>query len=326
MKSGLVFGKYYPFHKGHEALIRFALQQCDQVFVVVCASDKESFPAAVRSGWINRTFLAEKDLNILPFDYLESELPNSSESSESVSLIWAKAFQNLLPKIDLVITSEPYGAFVAKAMNCQHLPYDPPRKNVPISASEIRSDLLGNWSFLPDAVKEYYQRKIVFLGTESTGKSSLAKALAEKWNGSLVEEVGREVVPDSSDFSELNLCTIAQQHAQQITRKSKELNPLVFVDTDIHITQSYSRFQFGKYFQVEEAIWEANKADHYFYLAADFPFIQDGTRMEEAERNRLDVFHRETLAHFGVSYQSIKGSWEERFASMDGIISDCFKD
>ena len=39
--QALIFGKFLPFHKGHQAMIEFALTQCDVLYVLVCKSDKE---------------------------------------------------------------------------------------------------------------------------------------------------------------------------------------------------------------------------------------------------------------------------------------------
>jgi HTH-type transcriptional repressor of NAD biosynthesis genes len=52
MTKAFVFGKYLPFHKGHEAMIKFALTKCDLLTVLVCCSDKESIPDTVRNSWI----------------------------------------------------------------------------------------------------------------------------------------------------------------------------------------------------------------------------------------------------------------------------------
>ncbi len=316
MTKGFVFGKYLPFHKGHEELIRFALERCDSLIVIVCCSDKENIGKATRTGWVRDTFLDSTKIQIIGLDYEENKLPNSSVSSRKVSKIWAEKFLELLPDVNVVFTSEKYGDYLAEYMNINHILFDENRSLIPISATIIRENILMNWHFLPNSVKAFYQKKIILLGTESTGKSSLAKALAEHFNSSLVKEVGREIVEDSSEFSMDQLIRIAQGHANQIKKTCQELSPFVFIDTDIHITQSYALFGFGEYLSIDESIYRTNAGDHYFYLCNDFPFIQDGTRMQESERNRLDDFHRKTLKHFEVEFFEVKGSWDQRLETM----------
>lgn len=318
--KGFVFGKYYPFHLGHKALVDFALEQCTQLFVVVCASDKELFKAEIRVNWIKDTYPNNPKLKIIPFDYKETDLPNSSVSSKQISALWAKKFEEILPAMDLVLTSEPYGDYVAQAMKIQHLPFDPERSTVTISASKIRKNILNHWNYLPDSVKRYFQQTIVFLGTESTGKSSLSKALASIFNSSLVTEVGREIVGDSNEFSEDDLYKIALQHAQNIEQAQKELKPLVLVDTDIHITQSYAQFEFDHYLKLPEVIYTQNRADHYYYLTSGTLYEQDGTRLVESDRNKLDENHKATLTHFKINYTSISGTWNERLEALENHI------
>lgn len=77
MTKAFVFGKFLPFHKGHEALINFASSKCDYLTVLVCCSDKEHIPDVVRKAWIEKTFECQANIEVKVFNYLESELPNT---------------------------------------------------------------------------------------------------------------------------------------------------------------------------------------------------------------------------------------------------------
>lgn len=324
MRSGFTFGKYLPFHKGHQALMDFALQQVDKLYVVVCASDREPLPVALRGAWIRETFDGEPKLQVVELEYREEELANTSVASRSVSRAWAKKFKEVLPPVEVVITSETYGDYVAEYMGIKHLPFDPGRGQVPVSAGLIRQSVYEYWDFLPDAVKGYYQRKVVFLGTESTGKSSIAAALSEVLPAVLVTEAGRELIADSNFFTPALLEEVAIVHAREIERKCAALSPLVLIDTDVHITQSYARYRFGSYLQLSQEVYERNRAHLYLYLTADLPFEQDGTRLDVADRNALDVHHRQTLREFGVEYIEIRGNWKERLMRCEAVIREGF--
>ena len=71
MVKAFVFGKFLPFHKGHEAMINFALSKCDFLTVLVCCSDKEPFPENVRKNWIEKNFASQKNIEVTSFNYLE---------------------------------------------------------------------------------------------------------------------------------------------------------------------------------------------------------------------------------------------------------------
>lgn len=309
-----------PFHLGHKALIDFALRKCDYLTVLVCCSNKEELKAETRVNWIKETYSAIPNIEILALNYDENLLPNTSVSSRDVSKIWAAKFKSIIPEVNLVFTSEDYGDLLAGFMQIKHIIFDKKRNAVPVSATVIRQSFYDNWDFLPKAVKETYQKKIVFLGTESTGKSSLSKAISSYFDSTLVEEVGREIIPDATCFTIDDLRKVATEHAANINKACRGLKPFVFIDTDIYITQSYAKYQFGKYLDVDKGIYDMNRADMYFYLHKDLQFSQDGTRLAEENRNALDTFHQKTLEKFEVDYIDVEGTWDDRLDKIKSVI------
>ena len=313
MVKAFVFGKFMPFHKGHEAMIRFALSKCDFLTVLVCASDKETVSGQLRQSWISDTFAGQKNIKVQVFDYIESELPNSSVSSTAISEVWAKVFTELLPDHSLLVTSEPYGEYVAGFMNIQHIPFDNTKTLYPVSATAVRNDLMANWLFLPEAVRRDLALKVVILGTESTGKTTLTENLAACFNCSKVLEAGRDLIPDSNEFTIDDLYLVAREHAKRIDETAAGNSALVIIDTDIHITKSYCRYTFDKELEVSNAIYRSNKAQLYLYLNNDVEYYQDGTRLSKAERDRLDFSHRQIVKDANLPVVEIRGNWEERF-------------
>ncbi len=312
-RKGFVIGKFYPFHKGHQTLIDFALQRCNFLSVLVCCSDKEKIEGSIRKNWITETFANTSNLEIRVLDYLEKELPNTSESSKVVSKIWSEILKQEYPDYDIIFSSEPYGAYVAEYMGIKHILFDNLRQQVPISATNIRQDLKSNWHYLPNSVKKYFAIKVVILGTESTGKSTLTDRLANYFDCNKVMEVGRELIPDSRDFDYSDLSLVAKEHAKQIEAGIIGETPLTIIDTDIHITLSYAQFCFGKTLVVEPEIYNTNEAHLYLYLSKEAPYHQDGTRLDNLERDALDNSHKKILNRHNITYIEISGDWEQRF-------------
>ncbi|UOQ55531.1 AAA family ATPase [Hymenobacter cellulosivorans] len=314
MTKAFVFGKFLPFHRGHEQLIRFALRHCDQLTVLVCASDLETVPGPLRQRWIQETLAAEPRVTVQLLEYRESELPNTSETSLPVATVWADLFRQLLPECTVVVTSEPYGELVATRMGIRHVAFDVDRQQVPISASLIRADRQQYWDFLPVSVRPYYCRKVVVLGAESTGKTTLAIQLAAHFGASLVLEAARDLIADSNYFTPDDLQQVIAEHTRRIAQAERGPNALVVIDTDVHITQSYARLSWGRELPVPPAVYATQHADLYLYLAADVPFVQDGTRLPAPAQHRLDQSHRQTLRAHQVPVWELGGSWEQRFA------------
>lgn len=315
MVKAFLFGKFLPFHKGHEAILTFALTKCDFLSVLVCCSDQEIIPDHTRVKWIKDSFENTKNIEITSFNYIEDELPNSSVSSEEISLIWSDTFKKLFPEHQLLITSEVYGDFVAKFMGIKHIAFDIPKELYPVSATAIRHDLFANWKFLPNSVKLDYAMKVVILGTESTGKSTLVEMLQSHYNCSIVTEAGRDLVPNSASFSLQDLQLVAIEHANRIDLAVLGDSPLVIMDTDVHITKSYAKLTFHQELEVDKSIEISNKAKLYLYLNNDVDFVQDGTRLSKAKRDLLDISHRNVLKDKKIEIVEITGDWNERFIS-----------
>ena len=246
MQKGLVLGKFMPLHNGHVKLIEFAKGHCDQLIVLVCATCNEQISGKTRFNWLKECFKDQTEIDIIHFCYDDGILPNTSESSEKVSRIWAKVLVQQFPDVNCFISSEPYGEFVAQFMEIKSIFFDVKRSVVPISATLIRSNPYKYWNFLPEVVRKYYYRKVCIVGTESTGKSILVKKLASFFDSGYVSEVGREVVNVTDECTFHDLETIAETHAKRILEKDNEFNKILFVDTDIFITKSYANFLFSK--------------------------------------------------------------------------------
>ncbi len=313
MVKAFVFGKFLPFHKGHEAMIKFALTKCDFLTVLICCSDKENIPDTTRKKWIEKTFETENKIEIRSYNYSERELPNTSESSQEVSKVWSEKFKAFFPDYNLVITSEEYGNYVASFMDIKHIAYDIPKQLFPVSATAVRNDIFTNWKFLPDSVKPDFTIKVVVLGTESTGKTTLTERLAKHFNCSSVKEAGRDLIANSNSFEFDDLHLVASEHAKRIYTAVLEQSPLIIIDTDIHITKSYANFIFDKTLEVENKTYNSNKADIYLYLNNDVEYVQDGTRLSENDRNLLDISHRNILQQHNIDITEITGDWEQRF-------------
>ena len=305
MKRGFIFGKFYPFHKGHQAMIDFALTQGDQITVLVCAEKYETIRGNTRAQWIRDTYKDEPKIHVEVFNYSESDYPSTSEADLDISRKWSQVFESRFPDADFFVSSEEYGDYVQSFTGAKHIMFDRERSTVNISASKIRSDIRGNWSFLPEAVQKYYQIKIVIGGTESTGKTTMIEKLHEIYPDSIVVgEVGRDVVDSSKTVEMYQLGEILLEHNNLIHTASL-YHPIVFIDTDYNTTESYAYFKFDHILHVPKWIHEQSRANLYLYLSKDVPFVQDGTRFDLKDRNSLDISHRFILDKNNITYTEI---------------------
>ncbi|MEZ4773369.1 MAG: AAA family ATPase [Bacteroidia bacterium] len=325
MMAGLVLGKFHPLHRGHLGLIDFGLNHCDRLYILICASQTESISGDIRLQWVKAAYANNPRAVPVLLHYDEQELPNTSVSSKEVSKIWADKIRQIMPvPIDIVFSSEPYGDYLAGFLQCHHRSYDSGREKAPISASQILSNPLFYWDYLSKPAQPFFVKKICICGSESTGKTTITERLAQHYQTVFVPEAGREIIPRTEICTPELLQETAFRHAQMIEEKQKLANRLLFSDTDVNTTRSYSRYLFGTDLSTTDYIEEANRFDLWLYLGPDAPFVQDGTRLDRERRNELDLFHQNTLNARGIAFDTITGSWEERFERAVILINQRF--
>ncbi|HEY1114219.1 MAG TPA: AAA family ATPase [Chitinophagaceae bacterium] len=313
MRKGLVLGKFMPLHKGHLALIEFAVQHCDHLTVLLCYNSSEAISGPQRLQWLEESLHSYLSVTIDTYCYDETELSASSDYSEDAASGWAAVLQERYPDLTTFFSSEAYGDAVARQMGIEHVAFDEGRIIVPVSGTAIRVHPFLYWDYLPKAAQPFFVKKAVLLGSESTGKSTLAERLARQFDTVFVPEMAREVIGHTESCTYEDLYKIAELQALTIHKKLREANRILFCDTDLNITKSYSRYLFDKELEVAQWIEDASTFDLYLFLETDCPYVQDGTRLGEKERRELSDRHKQQLQKAGISFVSIQGDWEERF-------------
>jgi HTH-type transcriptional regulator, transcriptional repressor of NAD biosynthesis genes len=156
-------------------------------------------------------------------------------------------------------------------------------------------------------------KKICFYGPESTGKSTMAKRMADLYKTEWVPEVSREFVT-TNNFTTDDIRRIGHAQVDRTASKTKTANKILFCDTDLITTQIYCRYYLNV---VPPVLYELEKQityDLYFLFDIDVPWVPDGLRdLGEKRKEMFDVFKIE-LDKRGIHYSLVKGGWNEREA------------
>lgn len=297
MIKGFITMSARPFHKGHEALIDYAKENCDHLTIMISNLPDEVIPYKYRLIWILSTYLNDPKVNVLGMDIDEP----TDLSYDELSLWWGKFVREKIGRFDRVFTSEPYGEKFAEAMGAQHWLFDQSRSNVKVSGTAIREKPLTNWDYINNFAKDYFTKKIAIVGTESTGKTVLAAQLAKHFNTEWCPELGREIVQSSEKTTLQDIAKIGVEHAKHIMKHVRLSNKILIVDTDLTITMSYSNFLFGEVPKFEPWVEKANEFDLYIYLEPTAPYVDDGTRFDLETRNRLAESHLKMFEERGIT-------------------------
>jgi NadR type nicotinamide-nucleotide adenylyltransferase len=163
-------------------------------------------------------------------------------------------------------------------------------------------------------------RRLVITGSECTGKSTLAGALAARYDAPLAPEFAREYA--AAKDGPIEACdhwpiVRGQLRAQEaaLARAAATRRPLVVFDTDLLSTVTYAQHYTGQCDEDIERLARERLADHYLLLDIDVPWVPDGVRDRETRREELHAHFRHTLDHVGAPFTRIRGSWDDRLAA-----------
>jgi NadR type nicotinamide-nucleotide adenylyltransferase len=165
-------------------------------------------------------------------------------------------------------------------------------------------------------------RTICLHGPESTGKSTLAPRLIERFGGVLVEEYGRTYAEaHGTDFTMADLVAIAVEHDRQTVAALGSGAHPVLLDTDPLMTAVWADMLFGWRDPWFDA-WQGT-AELYLLLDIDLPWVEDGTRMfgTVALRKRFFDLSRAELERRKLRWALVRGQGEARLESAVAAIT-----
>lgn len=197
-------------------------------------------------------------------------------------------------------------------------------------------------------------KKIVVIGPESTGKSTLCQQLAKHYQTQWCQEFAREyLLKNGSDYSFDDLLTIAKGQLALEDKCSNEINneqwilnnsnknelnkwqqtsfsnrpppttnrQLFFLDTDMYVMKVWCEFVFGQChtFILDEIT--TRKYDLYLLCKPDLPWVKDELREypDLETRNKLYHIYKDLLINQATPWVEISGDYDERLQK--GIIA-----
>lgn len=160
-------------------------------------------------------------------------------------------------------------------------------------------------------------KKIVIIGPESTGKSTLCEGLAAHFNTAWVPEYARAyLLKHGKNYQFSDLMTIARGQLaledEYAARAGGE--SVLFIDTDMYVMKVWGEFVFGRCdtWILEQIV--RRKYDGYLLCCTDLPWTADELREypNEGPRKILFDMYKDCMVNQSTPWKEVSGIAQER--------------
>lgn len=325
--TGLYLGKFAPLHKGHQYVIETALDEVDELFLLIYDEPEVTdIPLATRVEWIRDLYPSVTVIQAWGG-------PDESGYTEALKNAHEQYVNSLLPddvSIDRFYSSEPYGHHMSEFLGAVDRRVDEERETVPISGTKIRNKTYKNRDYVTERVYRDLITNVVFLGGPSTGKSTLTTRMADEFETTHMPEFGREFWEEHAVDRRLTknqLVELAEEHLQRETEQLTDADKYLFTDTNAITTAAFSQYYHN---EIPASLWDyarntQQRYDIHIVCDTDIPYDDTEDRSGEANRERLQKHTISLLEHFKIPYYVVNGSVTERVTQVKEILANTSK-
>lgn len=331
--QGLVIGKFYPPHIGHRHLIANAAAASTRLAVVVLGNRFENIALVDRVRWLADEF-AETNVSVIGMaDDCPEDYTSKAIWKAHIELMRTALGLDGITAVDAVFSSEEYGEELAAGFDAAHVMVDAARTAYPVSGTLCRDDLTAAWRDIIKPARQDMAVRIILVGSESTGTSTLTRALTEHYRSRYPElvdvpEFGRQYTYDKfaaaqaqdpgAVLSDLEWTfedfAVIGERQNEMENEAAARCPLVIADTDSLATTLWERYYLGEgSYGSYRALHQLPRRD--IYLITDHEgvaFEDDGWREGEHRRAEMTEWFKEELTAAGHSWILVTGDHERR--------------
>lgn len=156
-------------------------------------------------------------------------------------------------------------------------------------------------------------KRIMITGPESTGKSSLARQLAEHYQTAWVPERARSYLEEvGRPYRESDLLAIAREQLALEDQLAREAREFLFCDTGMLVLKVWSEHAYHRCHPFILEQLEKRRYFHYLLPAIDMPWQPDPQREHPQLREYFFALYQQQLQTYQLPYSQVDGLGEER--------------
>lgn len=333
--TGFFGGKFLPFHRGHLDCILRCASECEKLFVVLMHNGEEErqifanysgrFPKSALSAHTRELALRAElapfsNIQVLSYDCR----PANKRAAREGKHPWFYECQDmvkLMGRFDVAYSSEPeYSANFRRFYPwATPVVLDERRSRYPISATAIRNmPFYEAYGHLPREYQKLVNKKVLFTGTESCGKSTLVRKLAAVLGTSFTQEQGKLACervglpsPGAEQYPQF-VCAQVMADAEAVRRA----NMVALCDTDAIVTEFYLNVLEGRDgLPIAREAARLNEWDLVLFVEPTVPWVDDGLRASPLQAQREAQAHvlRQAYESLGYKLVTLDGDYRQNY-------------
>jgi NadR type nicotinamide-nucleotide adenylyltransferase len=152
--------------------------------------------------------------------------------------------------------------------------------------------------------------RIAITGPESSGKTTLAKALSEHYNISFVPEFARTYLEKTEGkYKQSDLDIIAQGQLKSLVSSKDDI---VICDTDFSVLEIWSQYKYKNTSELIKKLVLKELFDLHILCSPDIPWEEDSLRENQNSREELFELYKESLNRYNKNFIVVNGSAKNR--------------
>ncbi|CAN5770274.1 hypothetical protein BH11BAC7_BH11BAC7_17360 [soil metagenome] len=168
-------------------------------------------------------------------------------------------------------------------------------------------------------------RRIAILGAESTGKTTLARSLALRFQTVWVPEYAREYMTmNTGDYSAEDIVEIAKHQLQEEDQLALQANKLLFTDTELITAKVWCEDVFSSCPEWLAEQLKVHRYDLFLLTSNDLPWVADPVRVNPQRRDYFFNLYKRVMEENNFPHDIISGRYEARLLSAINAVKKHF--